>query len=223
MDISIDHIGEERQPVIIIDDFVADPAALRASAEMLSFAPMGRHYPGIRANVAAGVVAAFLAPVQSLIAETFGFTAPTKVIEAMYSLVTTPPAQLTPIQRLPHFDGFEPERIALLHYLSDARHGGTAFYRHRSTGFESITQARHTAYNAALHKDVAAYGLPDAAYICGDTLIYEQIARYEAKPNRALIYHGHALHCADLQPGVPLSTDPCLGRLTVNTFLMGGI
>jgi hypothetical protein len=51
--IRIDHIGEERQPVIVIDDFVPDPGRLRATAEALDYRLMGRHYPGLRAEVAA--------------------------------------------------------------------------------------------------------------------------------------------------------------------------
>jgi hypothetical protein len=135
--------------------------------------------------------------------------------------VTTRPADLTPIQRLPHFDGLEGERIALLHYLNGQDKGGTAFYRHRGTGFETITAERHAAYDAALHREVAQHGLPAPAYISGDTALYERIARFEARPNRALIYRGHLLHCAELPDDLDFTPDPRSARLTVNTFLWG--
>lgn len=219
--IRIEHIGREEQPVIVIDDFVDAPERLRAAAEALDYQMMGRHYPGLRAEVAAADVAAFLTPVQGLIAETFGFRDPARVISAGYSIVTTRPTDLTPIQRLPHFDGLESERIALLHYLNGPEQGGTAFYRHRGTGYETISAERHAAYDAALHREVAEHGLPDPAYISGDTLLYERIARFEAKPNRALIYRGHLLHCADLPADLNFTPDPKRARLTVNTFLWG--
>lgn len=219
--IRIERIGKERQPVIVIDDFVPDPDRLRSAAEALEYQVMGRHYPGLRAEVAADDVAAFLAPVERLIAETFSFGEPARVISAGYSIVTTRPADLTPIQRLPHFDGLEAERVALLHYLNGPEQGGTAFYRHRSTGFETISAERHPAYDAALHREVAEHGLPGPAYISGDTKLYERIARFEAKPNRALIYRGHLLHCADLPEGLDFTPDPRRARLTVNTFLFG--
>jgi hypothetical protein len=219
--IRIDQIGRERQPVIVIDDFVPDPAALRAKAETLDYQVLGRHYPGLRAEVAAEDVDAYLEPVRDLIAEIFGFAEPAAIISAGYSIVTTRPAELTPIQRLPHFDGFEAERVALLHYLDGAERGGTAFYRHRSTGFETISADRHAAYDSALRRDVGRHGLPDAAYISGSTPIYEQIARFEARPNRAIIYRGHTLHCADLPHDLDFTPDPRRARLTVNTFLMG--
>lgn len=219
--VRIERIGREGQPVVVIDEFVADPDRLRAAAEALEYRVLGRHYPGLRAEVAAADVAAYLTPIHPLIAETFGFREPAAVVSAGYSIVTKRPAELTPIQRLPHFDGFEPERVALLHYLGGAEQGGTAFYRHRSTGFETITADRHAAYDAALHRDVARFGLPDAAYISGDTPIYEQVARFKAAPNRALIYRGNLLHCADLPAGLDFTPDPTRARLTVNTFLMG--
>ena len=128
------------------------------------------------------------------------------MISAGYSIVTTRPAELTPIQRLPHFDGLEPERIALLHYLSGAEQGGTAFYRHRSTGYETITADRHAAYDAALHRDVARHGLPVPAYISGDTPIYERIARFAARaePRADLSRSSAALR----RPAGSISTSP---------------
>jgi len=75
------------------------------------------------------------------------------------------------------------------------------------------------AFKAALEAGVAQHGLPPAAYISGDTPLYEQIARYEARPNRALIYRSRALHCGDIVPGAELAADPVNGRLTINSFL----
>ena len=218
--VSVERIGRERQPVVVVDDFFPDAARLRATAADLAYEPLGRHYPGLRAPVAPADVEAYLAPQQRLIAEVFGYAA-VRLISAAYSIVTTRPTDLTPIQRLPHFDGLEAERIALLHYLGGGEQGGTAFYRHRSTGFETITTERHAAYDAALHRDVARHGLPAPAYISGDTPIYERIARFAALPNRALLYRGHLLHCADLPAGLDFSPDPRTARLTVNTFLFG--
>lgn len=219
--IDIAHIGTGRQPVIVIDNFVPDPHALASEAAALRFAPMGAYYPGLRAPVPTRRVAGFVAPVAKLIAETFGLSPDLGLIEAMYSLVTTPPAELRPIQRLPHFDGCEPERLALLHYLGGCEGGGTAFYRHRATGLESVGPDRLAEYDAALRRDVAEFGMPEAGYIAGDTPMFERIARFEGRFNRALIYRGQTLHCADMPLGAPLSPDPRHGRLTVNTFLMG--
>lgn len=97
--------------------------------------------------------------------------------------------------------------------------GGTAFYRQRATSFETLDSERYPKFEAALRADVAEHGLPPPAYIAGDTPLYERIASYEARPNRALIYRSTALHCAEISPGTPLPPDPRQGRLTINSFL----
>jgi Family of unknown function (DUF6445) len=218
--ISIERIGHERVPVVVIDDFVPRPDLLADDAAMLSFAPMGVHYPGVRAVVPAVLVARFVEPLVLLVEKVFGVQN-CAVVDAFYSLVTTPPAALTPIQRLPHFDGVEPERLALLHFLAREDRGGTAFYRHRTTGFETVTAARLGDYERALDGEVQAHGIPDPAYIAGDTVMFEQVAAFEGRYNRALLYPSNALHCAHIPGDLTLSDDPEVGRLTVNTFLFG--
>jgi Family of unknown function (DUF6445) len=213
--------GLEKQPVIIIDEFIADPERLIEDASMLSFQPIDEHYPGIRAAVHPALVAGFTKDIAGMIADVFGLSLPFPNIECWYSLVTTPPEALRPIQRLPHFDSADAARIALLHYLAPDGFGGTSFFRHRATGFESVTEERVEQYSAAIDADAARYGLPAAAYISGDTPVFEKIAHYEARFNRAIIYRGNTIHCADIPIGMPLSTDPAKGRLTVNTFIHG--
>jgi hypothetical protein len=217
----IERPGAEAQPVIVIDDLLAAPERWRDSAARARYGRIGPYYPGLRSDFPADAAAALRSELADLIGETFALDPVPPVLETYFSIVTTPPAALAPIQRLPHFDGLEPERIAILIYLSGASQGGTAFYRQRATGFETVDSARFPAFEAALRAGVAAHGLPPAAYIAGDTPLFEQIARYEARPNRALIYRGHSLHCAAIPPGIPLPADPALGRLSINSFLFG--
>ena len=221
MDITTTRFGSERQPLVIIDDFVPVPHALVDDAAMLAFRPIGAHYPGVRAEVAPALVARFLDPVCDLIADTFGLAQPFAGVECCYSIVTTRPGDLAPIQRLPHFDSVDPCRIALLHYLMSDAAGGTRFFRHRATGFESVDAARLATYENALAADIAAHGVPDPAYIAGDTALFAEIGRVDARWNRAVLYRGNTLHCADIPPGLALSADPEAGRLTVNSFITG--
>jgi Family of unknown function (DUF6445) len=214
-------VGNERQPVILIDDFVPDPQTLVDEAASLPYMKIGAHYPGVRALLPPMRLHEFMPDIAELVLTTFGCGSSLRPIEAYYSVVTTPPGALSPIQRLPHFDGLERERIALLHFLSTDRASGTAFYRHRSTGFETVDATRYPQFTKALESDVARHGLPESAYISEDTAIYEQIGRFEGRYNRALIYRGHSLHCALLPDDLSLSPDPRRGRLTVNTFLVG--
>jgi hypothetical protein len=217
--IRVERQGEEAQPVIVIDDLLAAPERWREVAAQARYGRIGPYYPGLRAIVPAEAAEALRAGVAGLIGETFALDPVPPLLETYFSIVTAAPATLAPIQRLPHFDGLEPERIAILVYLAGASQGGTAFYRQRATGFETVDAARFSAFDAALKVGVAEHGLPPAAYIAGDTPLYEQIASYEARPNRALIYRGHTLHCAAIPPGTSLPADPARGRLSINAFL----
>jgi hypothetical protein len=217
----VQFVGTERQPVILIDEFVSDPRALVDEAAAFGYSTIGAHYPGLRAPVPPARLQSFMPGIVDLVLDTFGCGTKLGVREAYYSVVTTRPEELAPIQRLPHFDGLESERIALLHFLSTDRASGTAFYRHRSTGFESVDAARFPEFRTALERDVARHGLPAPGYISDDTSIYEQTACFEGRYNRALIYRGHVLHCAWLPDDLSFSADPRVGRLTVNTFLVG--
>ncbi len=217
----VHYVGTERQPVILIDDFVADPQALVDEAASLPYMKIGAHYPGVRALLPPVRLHSFMPAIAELILKIFDCGSSLRPIEAYYSLVTTRPSELAPIQRLPHCDGLERERIALLHFLSTDRASGTAFYRQRSTGFESLDAERYPQFKRALEGGVARFGLPETAYISDHTEMYEQIARFEGRFNRALIYRGHSLHCAWLPDELSFSADPRRGRLTVNTFLMG--
>lgn len=204
---------------MVVENFAPDPERLIAEAEGLAFTRMGEFYPGVRAPVTRAYfegLSGVLAPVMREVfgaRETLGFT------RALYSIATTAPAALSLAQRIPHIDGVEDGMIAILHYLSHEAYGGTAFYRHRSTGFETVDAARHRTYLDMLRADFAAHGEPAPAYIEGDTPIFEQVARYDAVFNRALIYHSSLLHCALLPNDAPLPGDVRTGRLTVASFL----
>ena len=220
--VRVETIGHERQPLVVIDNCLEDFEGWRASAAGERFAPVGPYYPGVRAHVARGVAEKLRAALVPVVKEAFALDPVPPLVDCFFSIVTTPPATLALIQRLPHIDGLEPDRLAILIYLSGESQGGTAFFRQRATGYETIDAARFPAFKAALHQGVSANGLPPAAYIAGDTPLYEQVAEIEARPNRAIIYRSHLLHCARIPSGMPLSPDPREGRLTVNAFLFGG-
>ncbi len=217
--VQVERIGAERQPVVVIDDFAPDPAALRAIATQQAFAAMGRFYPGLRAPVTPAYFEGLGPALVPAIRQVFGHHGSANFSRALYSLTTTAPAQLSLAQRIPHIDDVAANQIAILHYLSPDDASGTAFFRHRSTGLESISAAQHEGYLAALTADFARHGPPPATYINGSTAIFEEIARFPARYNRALIYRANLLHCAALGATPRLSADPLTGRLTVASFV----
>lgn len=216
------HFGAEQQPMLCVEDALADPAAVVGIAARAAFRPIGPFYPGVRAPVPEAAAMAMAAPLMDAMVDAFALRAPPAFFECYLSLVTAAPAALAPIQRLPHFDGVEADRIAVLLYLDGEERGGTAFYRQRATGFESVDAGRYDAYRAALEAGVARHGLPPAAYIAGDTALFAQTRVMDGRFNRMIAYRGNTLHCAALAPGFAPVADPARGRLTVNLFLRGG-
>ena len=218
-DYAVDTLGREQQPVVIIDDFSSAFPALKAAAASQSFQPRGAFYPGVRAPAQVNYLAERLNLLTSIIKEVFGLTAGMRILECNFSLVTTPPADLAPIQCLPHFDGVDPGRLALLHYLCSEEQGGTAFYRHKATGYETVTSGRFDAYKAALEAEAETLGLPPKRYFCEeDSAQFERIGTVKARPNRLIIYRSITLHSGDIQPDFTPDVDPRTGRLTINTF-----
>ena len=221
MKVSIEQIGREREPLVVIDDFAADPDALRAFAIGAQFGPAAHYYPGIRAPLPGDYLPTQLRGIATVLSDAFGWPGPVDVIDASYSIVTTPPADLAVGQRLPHCDAHARGRIALIHYLSDDS-DGTAFFRHRSTGFETVDERRAGVYTDQLAAELRHGGPPPAAYIAGDTPLFERTIVAEARYNRALVYRSCLLHSGAIAPDAPLSPDPATGRLTITGFLSIG-
>ena len=221
MKVSIETIGREREPLVVIDDFATDPDALRAFAIGAEFGPAAHHYPGIRAPLPDDYLPTQLRGVATVLADAFGAAGPIDVIDASYSIVTTRPEDLAVGQRLPHCDAHARNRIALIHYLSPDG-GGTAFFRHRSTGFETVDERRAAIYTDQLAAELRHGGPPPAAYIAGDTPLFERTMLAEARYNRALFYRSCLLHSGAIAPNAALSSDPAAGRLTTTGFLSVG-
>jgi uncharacterized protein DUF6445 len=214
-------IGAERQPVVIVDNFLSNPQLLidYAAAHCAFDAVSDAFYPGTRAPVPSIYCFALRAFLGSIIGEAFGLQGSHITGElGHFSLVSTPPQQLRMVQRMPHFDNTNPKQLALLHYLCAPEHGGTSFYRHRRTGFEYIDEARVSAYKLAVTADLAMLGTPPAKYICGDDPMFERTASFNAAFNRVLIYRSIDLHSADIGAAFRFDTNPRSGRLTANTF-----
>jgi Family of unknown function (DUF6445) len=209
--------GREQNPVLIVDQFMQDAQALIEAAERCAFVDIGPTYPGVRAPAPDAYAEATLNILGDLIAQVFGASCLEWDLCA-FSMVTTPAAALTPLQRVPHFDGPEAERVAFLHYLCGPPHGGTSFYRHRATGFESVDASRMSAYRAALRAELAGAQAPEPGYAGANTALFERIGGCEAIFNRAIVYRGNTFHSGDILAGAPHIEDARRGRLTINAF-----
>jgi hypothetical protein len=212
--------GREGAPLLVIDNFVAEPERLVKKAATAQFVPGGRFYPGIRAKAPPSYEHFLATRLQPLLAEHFGLASRSlRLPMCHFSLVTTPASQLTSMQRIPHVDTLAREGFATIHYLFKGNLGGTAFYRHRATGYESLDDARGPEYFRLLEAESAGPNSPDVNYINGDTALFEQIERADGVFNRMLVYRRNSLHSGSIDSAFVPDANPLTGRLSINSFI----
>jgi hypothetical protein len=220
--IRVERIGQEQNPLLIIDNFFVAPEKLlaQAASEPGFMAQASDFYPGLRKEIIGDYPAHSLHTIIPLVRETFSIALERRAQMSLcaFSLTTTAPEKLRPIQSVPHIDTHDPLQFAMVHYLCAESFGGTSFYRHRSTGFESITQERFANYFKVLKQEVMDEQQTRFAYINGDTRLFERIYQMPVRFNRAIVYRSNQLHSGDINPQSALSADPSLGRLTANSF-----
>ena len=212
---------------MVIDGFSGDAEEIARLADELAPFPAikGNYFPGLRRVIgnldgeAYDYVLATCERAAPFIGGAFDVGS-FDLDEASFSIVTLRPAELQPVQKAPHFDAPEQNIYALLHYLRVPAGSGTAFYRHRTTGIERITNANVGIYVAAASRETRTVA-DSPGYINGSDQFYEEIGRVEAVPDRLIIYHGSLLHSGIIPDNMTFSSDPREGRLTANFFLKG--
>jgi hypothetical protein len=215
-------VGVDREPVLIIDDFLAKPEAILRLAE--TGVPFHKDdkdfYPGIRKPLSMAYASNTYRHLQELFVATFSPHRRVEVepLACLLSLATTRPEHLRPIQSVPHFDNLDSAHLAGVHYLCSEEFGGTSFYRHRSTAYESMSEERIAQYAPRLKQEVINLKTRTFTYTRGDTVLFERTASVEARFNRAIYYRSHILHSGDIGAITATSADPRMGRLTVNTL-----
>jgi hypothetical protein len=212
-------VGRERQPILVMDDYLRDPEALvRYAASEAPFKPSQAMYPGIVAPMPDAYVEGLLDVLGPMMGATFGVKVDTAFLsDSYFAIVTFPPEQLHFRQRLPHVDDYDPGMIAILHYLCDQ--GGTALYRHRATGYESLNQEQNQHMQSLVTQDIASKGAIPPQYVSASNRLFEQTASFQAKFNRLLAYRGSILHSMYVDANTKLDPNPRVGRLTANVFL----
>lgn len=218
----VDVVGNEKEPVLIVDNFLNNPEMLIEYAKTnceFNGNESGGYYPGVRAkgpDVYIKALVKFLGPI---ILETF-YGERIKAVRpaSFFSMVVTPPEKLSPLQCIPHFDSSNYWDLATVHYLSQNKNSGTSLYRHRATGFESVRLQRTEKYFTDVIKELE--NLPsEKKYMNGSNENFEQIGSYDSEFNRIVIYRCTNLHSGNISNNFNFDPDPNTGRLTLNTFL----
>jgi len=219
---ALHRFGTSQSPVVTLDGFSGDvPAIVETAAALAPFpSEHGTYYPGLRRIIteadgaAYAYVEAMLEAAAPYIGGAFDFDR-FDLLEASFSMVTAAPAALTAPQRAPHFDSTDPDYVALLHYLSDTP--GTAFYRQRMTGIETVTERNMSSFIHAAKRESATL----TGYTSGSNQHFEQIGEVAGTADRLAIYQGCLLHSGIIPASMDFSDDPRRGRLTANIFIKG--
>lgn len=216
-------IGNGGFPLLVLDDFLADPEAMiQTAVECKGFEEdASDFYPGLRCPLPGDMSEQITHQLKDILAKQL--PQPNVSIECLFhafSLTITPQEQLKPIQCIPHFDDDNPNKLAMVLYLFKEDLGGTSFYRHNKTGYEAITPQNSKHYMNTLMSQATTEGLPEAAYIKGNSQLFSRIHSVEAKFNRCILYPSNILHSGDINTEKGLSADPQVGRLTVNMGLV---
>lgn len=213
-------IGHEGAPLLIIDNLVSDPDRLVRKATTSHFVKQASMFPGVRAPAPLSYQQFLETVLSPLLDEFFGLT-PGRFSFPMchFSLVTKPPGKLAFLQRVPHIDSVRGDGLATVHYLFRGDWGGTAFYRHRQSGFEYIDERRHAAYFDCLAQESRREDAAGAGYIDEDTALFQRIADVDGVFNRMIVYRRNSLHSGRIDNARMPPCDPVDGRLSINCFI----
>lgn len=214
-------IGTEKRPVLVVDNLFRNAESLvdfAARTGQFQLAP--GYYPGVRCPAPANYGSLFFEILSAHIEDCFQIRKEQfRYIDSFFSMVTTPRQQLSVAQQIPHFDKPNENDLAVVHYLCDSRHGGTAFYKHRQTGYEFVDHARSETYMQTLDAQLRQNPLNESNYINKSSELFEQTALFEAVFNRAIIYPCNSLHSGAIPENYSFDVNPATGRLTVTSFI----
>ncbi|MEP7245753.1 MAG: DUF6445 family protein [Gammaproteobacteria bacterium] len=213
-------IGAEKAPLLVIDQFVANADGLVADAASKVFSEPTRFYPGIRAKAPLSYQQLILEKLRGPLLECLEVRGGSlRFSMCHYSIITTPPEKLAVPQRIPHVDSLARYGLATIHYLFKRKLGGTAFYRHRKTGFEYIDESRNENYFRCLQSELLEPQALGAGYIDGDTALFEQTASQDGVFNRMLVYRRNSLHSGAIDSTFVPNANALTGRLSINSFI----
>lgn len=218
--VRLEHVGTERQPLMIVDEVLADPRAMiDAASEAKFYVPQHTNYPGINAPVPQSYYLTVITALRGPIEAAFGVSREAYLSYfGFFALATIGAAAARPIQKIPHRDSPDPNRLAMVHYLCRGTFGGTGFFRHRDTGFESVDAPRQPRYESVARRELEETQSDATGFTDAQTRNYELIGKSDAVFNRLIVYRSHVLHAALLADHA-CSADPTAGRLTANGFI----
>ncbi|MGS2722381.1 DUF6445 family protein [Porticoccus sp. GXU_MW_L64] len=220
--------GDQR--VVVVNDLLCQPENMveYAASEVSFQGRAGDFYPGVKAacpddytNLLSEFFSVFVQPLfyREMGEDKGGDKNSVRTVSASsdFAMATLPSESLLPIQSIPHFDAVDPHQFAVVHYLFHWQGGGTSFYRHKATGFESLSKDNLAQYQNTLNRQATTEGLPNPGYMRGESSLFEHTGKVNSRFNRAIFYRGNVLHSGDVGCAGTQSEDPKKGRLTITS------
>jgi len=219
--ILVRHVGLERQPLLIIDNVLKHPEDMveyAAAHGDFQTPPETSYYPGLNGVLPTQYGPALVSALRPLLGRHFGIGQKEKLTyEGFYGLSLRSGLSLNALQRIPHFDSPKPFRLAMVHYFCGPPFKGTAFYRHRTTQFETVDRHRIDLYRQTVFAELDQ-ARPVEGQAHTEQAFYDETDTVDARCNRLIVYRSNVLHSGCLNE-TPLSSDPRSGRLTANSFV----
>lgn len=215
------------QKLAIIDDFLADPAAVRdyAVQRQSLFQMPPKSYPGVVMDVSDDAMQDIYRFIRASLARQFDFLRGGARFSSVFSMTTLQPHELGNLQRLCHTDppaGPDRRNFAFVLYLfGNSELGGTGFYRWKEKdAIIEATALEMSNPDAALEYLTARFQTFDRkpCYMTDSNEIAERVESVGARNNRLVFYSGDVPHSAQIAAPDLLSSDLTTGRLTLNCF-----
>ena len=204
-------------PVMVVDDFYADPMAVRALGLAGRYDSSLAYYPGLHSDISRAHQQPLHQALVQLLAALGSLRCRPADITSDFSIVTTPAREMLAKQKHPHVDGVP---LAGVVYLNPSFEVGTSFFRHRPTGQafvrSPVEQQAYSAWMEAFGDSqqpvTYAVGQPD------DGGAWEHLHSVAGRFNRLVMYPGTAFHSIAMRDVVHnLSLDSA--RLTQRFFV----
>jgi hypothetical protein len=201
-------------PVLIVDDFYADPHAVRASALDGKYDASLAYYPGMHSRIDPADSAPLFESLTRLLALLGDVRARPEYFWTDFSIVTTPAAQMLAKQKHPHVD---PTPLAGIVYLNPDYEIGTCFFRHAPTGLAVMRTPEESAQFTAWMEEFGEQFQPET-YAVGDDGTWQRLHTLEGRFNRLVMYPGNAFHSIDMRD---VAANPTMAgaRLTQRFFV----
>lgn len=186
-------------PVMVVDDFYADPLAVRERALEGQYDSSLAFYPGLHSEIAAEHSRPLLATLARLLAVLGSVRCRPQDIATDFSIVTTPASAMLARQKHPHVDGVP---LAGVLYLNPDYEVGTSFFRHRPTGLAFVRDEDEQRAYGRWMQDHADATQP-ASYAVADDHTWEHLHSVRGCFNRLVMYPGTAFHSIAMQDVAP--------------------